>query len=339
MNISVIIPVYNAEKYIEKAIKSCLQLPEVKEIVVVDDGYKDNSKEIVRELSERHPIIKIYEHPNNENRGAGSSRNLGIEKATQKYIAFLDADDFYLPNRFVKDKEVFRDNPDADGCYNAIGCHFYSEAAKESFLSCFPSAITTVNPMVRPTPQNLFRGRIGLIPNYGYFSLDGLTIKKRCLFKNAIAFPSLNVHQDTAFMIKLAYHTKLYPSEIIQPVALRGVHEENRITANYQSAEIKKYKNQFLLWSYLYDWAKEENIDEKEFNYLKKIYTFYKLHSNRNPKPKELRKVIAKNPRLLFNNNYPKLHSMYFGHSFFSLTFLKARNLLNRLVSRIYRKL
>ena len=128
MNISVIIPVYNAEKYIEKAIESCVQFPEVKEIVVVDDGYKDKAKEVVRGLMEKYPVIKLYEHPNNENRGAGPSRNLGIEKATQEFIAFLDADDFFLPNRFTKDKEVLAENPDADGCYNAIGCYFYSPA-------------------------------------------------------------------------------------------------------------------------------------------------------------------------------------------------------------------
>ena len=48
MNVSVIIPVYNGEKFIEKAISSCLQLSEVKEIVLVDDGYKDRAKEIIR---------------------------------------------------------------------------------------------------------------------------------------------------------------------------------------------------------------------------------------------------------------------------------------------------
>ena len=90
MNVSVMIPVYNAEKYVERAIKSCIQLSEVKEIIVVDDGYKDRAKEIVAEMIKEYPIIKLFEHPQNENKGAGLSRNLGIERATQVYIAFLE---------------------------------------------------------------------------------------------------------------------------------------------------------------------------------------------------------------------------------------------------------
>src|SRR5690606_10239697 len=158
MNISVIIPLYNAEKYIAKALDSCLALSEVKEIIVIDDGYKDNAKEIVTQYQEKHPIIKLYEHPNNENRGAGESRNVGIKNATQEYIAFLDADDFYLPNRFQKDSEVFERHPDADGCYNAIGSYFYSNIGQEQFAKSSLSERTTVNPEANPSPQNLFQG-------------------------------------------------------------------------------------------------------------------------------------------------------------------------------------
>ena len=127
MTISVIIPVYNAAAYIEKAVCSALFHAEVKEVVLVNDGSTDNSLAIIQKLQQIDNKIKIYHHKNKSNKGRSASRNLGIKKATQPYIAFLDADDFYLPNRFENDLKVFRDNINCDGVYNAIGVHFYRE--------------------------------------------------------------------------------------------------------------------------------------------------------------------------------------------------------------------
>ncbi|MDD2493904.1 MAG: glycosyltransferase family 2 protein [Tissierellia bacterium] len=306
MNISVIIPVYNAEKYIVKAIESCLQFSEVKEIIVVDDGYKDGAKELVRELSKKHQIIKLYEHPNNENKGAGPSRNLGIEKSTSEYIAFLDADDFFLPNRFIRDKQVFQEFSDAHGCYNALGCYFYSEKARKSFIEHFDSTTTTVNSAVNPTPDNLLKGLLGLIPDFGYFSLDGLTVKKSFIIDNNIQFPSLSVHQDTVFIIKLAYYGKLYPSEIDNPVTLRGVHEENRIVANYNLAKKKHFKR-FEMWQLLYNWAKPINIGKKEFKLIKNQKDFYKILSEENSRTSDVILLAFSDFRVLLNPDYRKL--------------------------------
>lgn len=327
MDVSVIIPVYNAEKYIKKTIESCIQLPEVKEIVVVDDGYKDRAKEIVEELAKMNSIIKLYEHPNNENRGAGMSRNLGIIKATQEYIAFLDADDYFSSNRFEKDKKVLENNPDADGCYNAIGCYFYTESAKEIFLKHFPTTTTTVNGASNPTPVNLFKGLVGMIPNYGYFTLDGLTVKRESLLKNQVFFPPLTLHQDTVFIFKLAYYTRLYASELNNPVAYRGVHEENRITANFQIDKEKNH-NRYLMWRYLYDWAKKEKINKKILSFFKRQKSVYNLLSVESPRPIQLIIGILGNPKIIFDAKYRNLHTMYLGNSFISNSLLKTRKLL-----------
>lgn len=329
MNISVIIPVFNAEKYIQKAIESCLQLPEVKEIVVVDDGYKDNAKKIVKELAKKSSIIKLYEHPNNENRGAGPSRNLGIEKATQEYIAFLDADDYFLLNRFEKDRKVFEEKPDADGCYNAIDCCFYSEKAKEHFLNHFSSTTTSVKSSACPTPESLFHGLIGLIPNHGYFHLNGLTVKKDFLRRKKIAFPALSVHQDTVFIIKLAYYGKFYPANLNSAVALRGIHEENRITFNYQ-LEKRKNNNRYLMWYYLFSWGKQENIDKKELKIFKLNFTLHKMLSSSNPKLTNLIRPIFNDIRILAYPSYRKLIINNLTR-LISSSFSKQKNKLNQL--------
>lgn len=307
MDVSIIIPVYNAEKYIKKAIESCLQLSEVKEIIVIDDGYKDGAKKIVQAMAEKHDIIKLYEHPNNENKGPGASRNLGIEKTSQEYIAFLDADDFFLPWRFVKDAEVFKLNPEADGCYNAIGSHFYSDKAMETFFKHFKSNITTVNKDAAPTPENLFGGLIGIVPNYGYFSLDGLTLKRNFLLNNNIHFPDLTVHQDTVFIFKIAYYGKLYPSEIDSPVTLRGVHEENRITSNYEQKKKKQYKNRFLMWNSLYEWGKQEHMNKDVLKQFKQQTNLYRVLSASNPSLSDLIIPVFSNVKILLNSNYRNL--------------------------------
>mgnify|MGYP006195464409 CR=1 FL=1 len=90
MNISVIIPVYNAAAYIEKAVTSALFHNEVKEVVVVNDGSTDNSLAILQKLQQTDNRIKIYHHENNSNKGRSASRNLALQKATQHFIAFLD---------------------------------------------------------------------------------------------------------------------------------------------------------------------------------------------------------------------------------------------------------
>lgn len=93
-NVSIIIPSYNAENTILASIQSVTkQGSEHAEIIIVDDGSKDNTKKIIEPLISNHKIRYFYK----ENGGAASARNYGITKAEGKYIGFLDADDTYLP--------------------------------------------------------------------------------------------------------------------------------------------------------------------------------------------------------------------------------------------------
>lgn len=90
-DISIIIPVYNAEKTIERCIKSIVKQECSIEIVVVDDESKDRTPYFIKELQKKYERIKYY---NKKNGGVASARNLGLRKANGKYITFVDQDDW-----------------------------------------------------------------------------------------------------------------------------------------------------------------------------------------------------------------------------------------------------
>ncbi|SEH31241.1 glycosyltransferase family 2 protein [Selenomonas sp. KH1T6] len=94
--ISVIVPLYNARKYLQEAIDSVLaQTFQDFEIIVVDDCSTDGSWELVNRLYGENDNVCLYRHENNKT--AGGARNTGLEHAKGKYIAFLDSDDLYMP--------------------------------------------------------------------------------------------------------------------------------------------------------------------------------------------------------------------------------------------------
>jgi len=99
IKISIIIPVYNAEKYLKKCIDSVInQNVESKEIILVNDGSIDNSQEIIDEYVAKYPdIIKAIKQ---ENAGQAVARNVGIENASGEFLAFLDSDDYLEENSY-----------------------------------------------------------------------------------------------------------------------------------------------------------------------------------------------------------------------------------------------
>lgn len=99
--VSVIIPIYNAEKYVRETLASVFaQTYKNIEIVLVDDCSKDKSAEIITKLKEQHPEIIYFLQPHNM--GAGAARNKALELATGQYVAFLDSDDVWFPPKTAR---------------------------------------------------------------------------------------------------------------------------------------------------------------------------------------------------------------------------------------------
>lgn len=94
--VSVIVPVYNAEKYIEKCLDSIVHQTENEkiEIIIVNDGSSDNSEKIIKKYIENNLLKNKIKYFSKENEGVAKTRNFGIKKASGEYILFVDADDY-----------------------------------------------------------------------------------------------------------------------------------------------------------------------------------------------------------------------------------------------------
>jgi glycosyltransferase involved in cell wall biosynthesis/SAM-dependent methyltransferase len=113
--VSVIVPFWNARPFIGEAIASVLaQTFQGWELLLIDDGSNDGSTEIGKQYVDRFPErIRYLEHERHENRGVAASRNLGVRHARGQYIAFLDADDVWLPSKLARQTAILRSEPDA----------------------------------------------------------------------------------------------------------------------------------------------------------------------------------------------------------------------------------
>ena len=99
--LSVIVPVYNTEKYLEKSIKSIIKSKfKDLEIIIVNDGSTDNSEEIIKEIIEENKDFKI-KYLKKENGGLSDARNYAIPYANGKYISFVDSDDYIDENLYL----------------------------------------------------------------------------------------------------------------------------------------------------------------------------------------------------------------------------------------------
>ncbi|CAH0147505.1 glycosyltransferase family 2 protein [Chryseobacterium sp. Bi04] len=276
MKISVVIPVYNAENYVLQAVESALQFDEVYEVILVEDQSPDNALQVCKQIAEKYDKVQLYQHPDKKNHGAGPSRNLGIEKSTGDFIAFLDADDYFLPNRFDAEKELFK-NPEVDGVYGALGVHYYTEKAKEQYYNLFGDRLTTV--YKRYDTYHIFLGQLHMLGSFGLFSIDTLTVRREALTKkmNPLFKPHLRMHEDTEFLLRLSYYLNLYPGIIDSAIAMRGVHENNRIT-KIDSRAINPAISRTELWKEIKTWSQTEgDISEDIKLHIERMHRSFEI--------------------------------------------------------------
>lgn len=187
--ISVIIPVYNAEKYIEKTLDiiSNQTLKDI-EIICVDDGSNDKSALLIKKQQANDSRIKYYFQ---QNSGAGQARNFGITKSNGEYIAFMDADDAY-PNNCALE-------------------HLYSAAFNNEAIICGGSAVFENNDVNDEKRKFLTEGFISFEDYQFDYLFVRYIFKKKFLIDNEIYFPNYRVYEDPVFLVKaMVKATKFY---------------------------------------------------------------------------------------------------------------------------------
>ena len=184
-HVSVIIPVYNTEKYLRRCMESLVNqtLKEV-EILLVDDGSTDNSLSIMLEYENRYPEkVKVY---TKENGGQATARNLGIQRSRGKYIGFVDSDDYVDVVMYETMYRVAEENQ----C-DMVECH-YRYLCEEG----------------KRTKEYRARGYIRQYKNQRDMFINAQVspcnklFRREVLMHEGVDFPEGFIYEDTAFYIK-----------------------------------------------------------------------------------------------------------------------------------------
>lgn len=125
--ISIIIPVYNASKTIGETLDAVInQIYKNIEVIIIDDGSKDDIDSVVNQYIEKYNFIRFFKQ---DNQGQVRTRNNGVEKSTGHYLLFLDADDIILPTYIEKCVKILDENPDVKLVYSRV--NFFGKRNEE----------------------------------------------------------------------------------------------------------------------------------------------------------------------------------------------------------------
>lgn len=290
--VSVIIPVYNAVNFLIEAVESALMQPEVGEVILVEDGSQDNSLEICERLSREHEKVRIITHLDGINQGVCKSRNLGIQNSNFDFIAFLDADDWYLPNRFVKDSKLFN-RPEIMAVYSLSVIKFPD--GKEELFGCSEDFLKKIE------ETNLKKVYCNIMKNDVVLGHTNANTFRKSVFQKVGNFDErLKLHEDTELWNRIARSFIFYASELGRPVSVARRHDFNSIYGRTSSSQ------KFFLSIWI-DNIGLENLYKCEKKNI--IYLYSRAISN-NIKWNFLRKVIFHGSNMflsIFQNTFLKI--------------------------------
>lgn len=182
IKVSIIIPVYNVEKYLEICLESCIsQSLNPIEIICIDDGSSDNSLSILEKYKNKYENVVVLRQ---SNQGAGEARNKGLEQAKGKYICFMDADDYYPTCDVLK--------------------HLYEAAEREKVTICGGNFALDIKGKIRSGIKGWFEadGKKELCELEECYYFWRFLFNAQMLKGNEITFPAYRRFQDPLFLVK-----------------------------------------------------------------------------------------------------------------------------------------
>ena len=236
--ISVVIPVYNKEKFIENTIYSVLnQTLSDFELIIVDDSATDKSLSIIDSIKDKR--IKTYSIKNS---GVSKSRNYGVEKSTSNLIAFLDADDLWKNNHLEQLYKLYLENPNCGMYAMSYIKNINFKSYKKSYFGLSNFSGILENFFTSSSVDCIASSSSVMIPLYVFKKINGFNenLKKR---------------EDTALWIKIALNYKIAFSTITTVEIVITEH------GNHLS---KSHENPWCFFD-LFKFQEQNNVDLKKF--------------------------------------------------------------------------
>ncbi len=268
MKISVIIPVYNAEKYLDQCLQSvCGQTYSNIEILIINDGSKDNSLEKCNKWAEKDTRIKVF---SKENEGQGKARNLGLDNAVGDYICFVDSDDYIHPQML----ELLIDTAQKFNS-DLVQCK-YSEVTAEQKIE--PSHIEDTDKYI-----NLSRSEDEQF--LCYYTDDIIPVNK-LINKNLLKdnrFPERMYYEDKHLMFRLRH----YAQNIVYLDIPLYYYVQSPNSTMRNDLDEKRLKSMFRIMEELLDFCKKENLkkdydSEMSGNLRTLLSIYYRTKNNTN---------------------------------------------------------
>lgn len=293
MKVSIIIPCYNAAKYINTCLSKILEdkLPD-KEIILINDGSNDNTLKILKQFQKKHKNIIILDQKNS---GQAAARNKGIEKAKGEYITFIDIDD-YPENNMIFEMYNYAKNHNYDYVY----CDYYEHYKDRNIFI-----------------KNHHTSDIVKDAVLANFAPWGKLISKKLIEDTDFKFCNGKIFEDIAVIPYIAAKSK-NPGYL--PKCLYYYNMSNTNSTTRKKEYDKRYEDMFFASDHLYELFQKDNLIEKYYEELSYIFLDGILKSGvlKFAKYKEgipnislLRKNVKTKFRKLLNNKYYKKDSLY----------------------------
>ncbi len=210
--ISCIVPAYNSEATLERAVISLLETgyPSL-EIVIVNDGSTDATQTVAESLCTRFPsAIRVLTHPNRHNRGVSATRNLGIQASTGEWVCFLDADDTVLRHRFGKASEILASQLAVDGVYETAEVLLDDPSQTDDWQPCERFGLQQAM-----NSHDLMKSIVGGTP----WATSTILIRRSLLSQTGGFWDQICVAEDCHLWLRMVAVGRIVPGELARPVS------------------------------------------------------------------------------------------------------------------------
>jgi len=229
MQVSVIMPVYNAAPFLERAIQSALEQPQLSELIAIDDASTDHSARILETWAQKTDRLIYLPAISKEPQRASAARNRGLAVATAPFIAFLDADDYYLPGRFNRTEAYFKAHPEVEGVVEPVEVVYEREYEGEHLKrNKLGFKLNPEDQFDRLTYKDIISPGL---------PITGWTLKKSVIKAIGTFDTKQFQKQDQDYLRKLVYASQLiFVAGINHPSVAAYVHHRSNTTLNQQEA-------------------------------------------------------------------------------------------------------